>query len=410
MDGFFSKKETESITRPDGKSLSCISCGLFRECKSPKIKPYGNFKKGILNIGEAPDEVDDRTGKPWQGKVGKILQRTYSKLGIDLFEDCLNINAIQCRPTDTDDNQRLPVNYEIDCCRKIVLRIIEQYKPKVIILLGQSATYSLIGHRWKKDFGTIVKWRGWTIPDQDFKTWLCPTFHPNFIEKDERDSVAKIIWEKDLKQAFTKINEPFPEHKKPKIDIIEDLTELNNINVSFATIDYETTGIKPHAEGHKIVCAAIAINPDHAIVFMMPQSRSARKPFIDFLTNKKISKIAHNMKFEETWSVVKLRQPVTPWEWDTMQAAHILDNRPGITGLKFQTFVQFGIVDYSSELDPYIKTTQNDKDSNSLNKVNDLIATNEGQHKLLTYCAYDAIYEYRLWVQQASIIQNDLPF
>ena len=82
MEGFFSKKETESISRPDGKSISCISCGLSKECKSPKMEPFGNFKKKILNIGEAPGEVEDVRGKPFQGKTGQLLRRTYEKLGM----------------------------------------------------------------------------------------------------------------------------------------------------------------------------------------------------------------------------------------------------------------------------------------------------------------------------------------
>ncbi|MBU0847621.1 hypothetical protein KKH23_10585 [Patescibacteria group bacterium] len=160
MEGFFTKKETESISRPNGKILSCASCGLYREVISPRMEPFGNFRKGILNIGEAPGETEDKRGKQWQGKVGRILKRTYRKLGIDLFEDCLNINAINCRPTTKNGNNRTPTPQEIACCRSRVMKTIEEYHPKVIILLGGSAIFSFLGHRWKKDLGGIFKWRG----------------------------------------------------------------------------------------------------------------------------------------------------------------------------------------------------------------------------------------------------------
>ena len=142
-----------------------------------------------------------------------MLQKTYKKLGIDLFDDCLNINAVNCRPSEDGEN-RTPVNYEIECCRKFVLQTIIKYKPKVIILLGNSAIYSIIGHRWKKDFGGINKWRGWTIPDQDFKAWICPTFHPSYIERGDSDDIAKVIWEQDLTRAIHKIKEPFYVYKE----------------------------------------------------------------------------------------------------------------------------------------------------------------------------------------------------
>ncbi len=41
------------------------------------------------------------------------------------------------------------------------------------------------------------------------------------------------------------------------------------------------------------------------------------------------------MKYEDTWSREKLKQQGKGWLWDSMIAAHILDNRPGVTGLKF---------------------------------------------------------------------------
>ena len=54
--------------------------------------------KGILIIGEAPGQVEDRKGLPWQGGTGRLLKRTLEKQGIDLFEDCICVNAVNCRP------------------------------------------------------------------------------------------------------------------------------------------------------------------------------------------------------------------------------------------------------------------------------------------------------------------------
>ena len=410
MDGFFTKKETQSISRPDSRTYSCYSCGLYKDCERPKMAPYGNFKKKILNIGEAPEKVEDELGKPWQERAGKLLQKTYKKLGIDLFDDCLNINAVNCRPSEDGEN-RTPVNYEIECCRKFVLQTIIKYKPKVIILLGNSAIYSIIGHRWKKDFGGINKWRGWTIPDQDFKAWICPTFHPSYIERGDSDDIAKVIWEQDLTRAIHKIKEPFYVYKEPDIEIVKDLRVLDNIKEGTPIVpDFETTGKKLHAQGHKIVCASIADSPDHAYSFMIPKSRKEREPLYNLLTNPNIPKYGQNIKYEYECSMVYFRKEIVGWEWDTMLASHILDNRPGITGLKFQTYVRFGIVDYSSGIDPYLKSTSQ-KNANGINKILDLISIPGGEEKLLKYCGYDTIYEYRLAQFQQEIIKsNILPF
>jgi DNA polymerase len=419
MEGFFSEKEIKSISRPDGKSLSCVSCGLYKDCQTGKMqKPYGKFKKKILIVGEAPGEKEDEVNRPWQGRAGRLLSVTLTNLGIDLFGDCTSINAVNCRPMDKNGENRPPTNFEVDCCRKYVMRAIEDLKPELIILLGTSAVYSVIGHRWKKDLGTITRWRGWTIPDQDFKAWICPTFHPSYIlrtiQGKSPSKVESVIWEQDLKKAFTLGKHSFPVHKEPKIHIIEDLSILAELefykpvmeDLPCFAFDYETTGIKPHAEDHRIICASIAINENEAYVFLMPPTKRERQPFVDLLVNPEIGKIAQNMKYENAWSKVRLKIDVESWVWDTMIASHIFDNRQKITGLKFQVYVQFGIIDYSSEVDVFIHASD-PKNSNSMNKILDMLQTPSGKEKFLKYCGYDSIYEYRLAVKQ---MENFLPF
>ena len=414
MKGFFTSKQTESKSRPDGKTYSCASCGLYKDAVNPKIKPFGEFKKGIMIIGEAPGEVEDQRGKPWQGKAGRLLKKTLRDLGIDLFEDCVSINACHCRPMDESGRNRTPTNYEVDCCRKSTFQIIDDHQPKVIILLGGSAIHSMIGHRWKKELGPVSKWRGWCIPDQDLKAWVCPTFHPSYISRILGNSkssveVTQTIWEQDLTQAIQKVDEPFLRFKKPNIQIIEDLSPLKDIKADQIAFDYETTGLKPHAKGHRIVSAAVAYDEDNCYSFIMPMTRKGRKPFTDLLDDYKIGKMAHNMKFEETWSAVRLHHHVQGWDWDSMIAAHILDNRQGVTGLKFQTYAQFGVVDYASDVTPYLKADK--KNANSINRIDELLKTPGGEKSLLEYCGMDAICEYRLAMQQIKQIDYSfLPF
>jgi uracil-DNA glycosylase len=410
MEGFFSKKETSSKTRPGGKMYTCHGCGLHKTCKSPFMKPYGNFKKKILNIGEAPGEVEDNTGKPWQGRAGKLLQLTYKGLGIDLFDDCLNINAVSCRPTDKEGRNRTPSNFEVENCRKRVLHTIEEYKPRVIILLGNPALSSLIGHRWKRDLGGINKWRGWNIPDQDFNAWVCPTFHPSYIqrvlENSDDTSVEFVLWKRDLGRAFQRTGIHIQHYVEPEIEIIEDLSILKKIYSHTIAFDYETTGLKPHKKGHRVVCASVADTENHAYAFMMPNSRKEKQPFIDLLRNPEIRKVAQNMKYEDTWTDVRLNTEVVNWWWDTMLATHIMDNRPGITSLKFQVFVQFGIPDYESEVSQYLSAGDS-KDGNSINNIFKLLTKPKGAYYLLKYCGLDSVYELRLANLQHSDI---LPF
>jgi uracil-DNA glycosylase family 4 len=405
MTGFFNIRQTESKSRPTGKILSCASCGLYQNSEHPKIKPSGNFKKRILVIGESSSKTDDRTNSQWRDKPGELLRNTFTKFGIDLYEDCLSTNAIPCF---CENNPTLD---QVAQCRTRLFKIVSDTQPVLILVLGFMPLFSLIGHRWKKDLGTIEKWRGWTIPDQDLDCWVCPTYHPSFIL--EKDQEFQTVWEQDIEQALGMVEVKFRKFRKPKIYYIDNMEVLNQsafyLPNNMIAFDYETTGIKPHAKGHRIICCSIATNENDVFVFMMPQTQKEREPFINLLKNPMVGKIAQNMKYEHTWSLVRLKTEVANWEWDTMIASHILDNRPDVTGLKFQTYVQFGVIDYDSEISPYLKSGSND--GNALNRIEELVKLPGGKEKLMEYCAMDSICEFRLAQLQIEKIGYDfLPF
>lgn len=409
MVGFFTKKEIESQSKSNGKIISCISCGRYKGCNSPKMKPSGEYMKKILIIGSTPNYQDDKYGLHFQGKAGKLLKQTLASLGVDLTEDCLLTYSAICRAVDGDGDERVPTNYEIQCCRKFILQTIKEQKPKIILLLGDSALFSIIGDRWQKDLDNIHKWRGFTIPDQEIKAWLCPIYNPKYVQElSEKRPEILTIWKADIENALSKLKDKFPVYQEPLIEYLEpeDLPVLSTIKDDFA-FDYETTGLKPHAEGHQIICASVAYEVDKAYSFMMPKNPKARKPFTDLLQNPRIGKIAQNMKFEDTWTSVRLGVPVVNWVWDTMLASHIFDNRQGVTGLKFQTYVQFGIIDYDSNVSPFLKSLDQDN-KNSINQIIDIFKKPRGKEMLLKYCGLDSIYEYRLACIQRPIIE--LPF
>jgi len=399
------------MPKKDKESLSCLSCGLRDQdhIVHGKIEPYGLGKKGILVIGEAPGSVENKRGLPWQGQTGRLLQRTMAKLGIDLFEDCVSVNAVNCQPY----KLRAPKPFEIDCCRAVMVEdaidaVNYPHGPKVIILLGTVAIQSFLSPRWPSDLGGIMKWRGFTIPDRDYGCWVVPAYHPSYVSRiDSRE--ANTVWEQDLARAIACADKPFPKFPEPSIQYIEDLDVLNSFHeLPEIAFDYETTGLKSHKKGHRIVCASIAVGPSLVYAFMLPPTKAERKPFIDLLMDHKVGKMAHNMKFELAWTQNRLRTEVQNWQWDSMLAAHIIDNRSGTTGLKFQTYVNFGVIDYSSEITPYLRS---DGTGNGFNKIMDLVEEEGGKEKLLKYCALDSHYEYNLAKSQMELLgYSYLPF
>jgi len=405
----FSISETQLPDFDSGKHRSCTSCGLYKYVLSPKMKPFGEFNEGIMNLGEAPGETEDRRGKPWQGKIGQALQSAYSELGLDLFRDCININTINCRPTDDKGANRPPSPAEISACRSRVLRVIREYKPKVIVMLGFPSVISLIGGRWQKDLDNISKWRGWTIPDREYNTWLCPVFHPGYIERE--DEHVGTIWMRDLKRAVQMRNVPFPEYgdELDKVKILPDSGEVCRVLFEFLeakkpfALDYETTGLKPdQIDVHSIPCMSICNSPDISYSFEYRHLKEfGIEPFQRLMQSEDCPKIAFNIPHEYRWTRAVFNVEPVNWLFDPMIATHVLDNRPGICSLKFQAYVNLGVVDYDSEVEAYLKS-KDKKNANSVNKIHKLTETTFGMQKLLKYCGLDSLFTYRIAMKQMS--------
>jgi DNA polymerase len=379
---------------------TCAECKLYENAKTYAMKPYGNFRLRILNLGESPGAQEDEEGKPWQGKVGRILKRTYKRLGIDLFEDCVNLNSCNCRPS----GNKKPTKKQIDACRNMMVeKAIREYEPDLIMLFGSAALESFLGHRWGEALGGINKWRGYCIPDRDYKAWVCPVFHPSYIAR--MDEEVYNIWIRDLERAIGKLDEERPRFKKPDIEFIDDLSVLYDIKSDLTAVDFETTALKPDAKGQRIVTCSIADTVYHAYVFELPKTRKEQKPLLDYLQNPDIGKVMANGKYEIRWALQRLKVEIRGFQFDSMLASHVLDNRTGVTGLDFQVYTRFGLIDYSSKVKPYIKPK--DSTGNSKNKIFELMETEEGREELMYYNGMDTICELRIAWQQIEELDYD---
>ncbi len=412
MKGFFNSSELKTNKISKGKPMTCVSCGFYKDAQSPKIEPYGDFKKKIMFIGSGVTKDDDRNNKPWQNAGGRLLQNTLKKKGFNLFQDAISINAVNCYSKKPDEKA-------IACCRPKIDKYMEQYKPKVIVLLGKSAIQSVIGSRWKKDLGGIAKWHGWTIPDRALNAWIVPVFDPTYIfreEKEKRD-LYELVWRSDLDKALSCLDNRRPNkmftNEVRGIQYIENDSDFRKAikrmkQAKLISFDYETTGLKPHHPDQKIVCTAVAYTGLDAVVWMNTPERD--KEFMKVLGNRRVLKSAHNIPFEDAWSN-ELIGKVRGWKWCSMNAAHILDNRPGVTSLKFQTYVNFGVSDYDSHVNPFLKSNSKKYGNNGLNDIYGFIKKH-GEREIMKYCGLDSIFGFKLTTLQMKAFEDayDVPY
>ena len=145
----------------------CISCDLCLTNKFIPVSGRGNTKSNIMIIGEAPGYYERRANIPFCGKSGQLLQFIINRYN---FKDTTYItNAVKCRPP----NNRPPIYKEIEKCNKYLIAEISIIKPKIIILLGNTAIEAYYGYRI-----SISKLSGKVIKSNPRVAFL---YHPAYI-------------------------------------------------------------------------------------------------------------------------------------------------------------------------------------------------------------------------------------
>ena len=429
--GFFDLEEMQDQTRVDFRATSdgarCLECGLYRTCFSPKMEVTGQGKLKTLFLLEASGGTEDELGEQLKGEVGQWLRKKLRMRGYNLDADFWKINAVSCRPweegkTPGKKKNRTPSDNEIACCRPKVFDTIEELKPDYIFVFGGSAMKSLYAEEVEGKHLSITKWRGFKIPDRRFGAWVLPMFHPSYPQRDENNKNLLSVFERDLDYAldFMRKGEKIPELPKEDVRLLYKFDEVMGILRGIAAheltdeivFDYETTGLKPYVPGHKIATISLAWNTDEGGVaysfpyqysnhFTIDEQQQIRDVMEEILDDRDIRKVAQNIKFEHIWSAKVMQVEVQNWEWDTMLASHIIDNRSGITSLDFQILLNFGLFPYNQVVDPYLKS----KSGEVFNTIMDCPLDS-----LLKYGGRDSLYELWLADRQGPIFEQNPGF
>lgn len=141
-----SEKELREIK---SKVLNCQNCPLFKERIENKFYPVvgeGNHQTKILFCGEAPGLNEAKTGRPFCGAAGKILDELLESAGIKR-EEVYITNILKDRPP----GNRNPQKEEIEACVPYLERQIEIIKPEVICTLGNYSTAFIMEKYGLKD-------------------------------------------------------------------------------------------------------------------------------------------------------------------------------------------------------------------------------------------------------------------
>jgi uracil-DNA glycosylase len=160
----------------------CEKCELFKN-RMAHCSYRGDPDSKVIIIGEAFGEDEQRVGKPFVGRCGRLLNLILAEMDIVPDKDVYITNIVKDRPP----NNRVPLQHEILACQNYLIEEIREIKPRLIITLGRTS-----GLWWNK--GEDFDWGVYNPENR----WL-PLYHPSYLLR-RRDLIPK--WKEALLKVW----------------------------------------------------------------------------------------------------------------------------------------------------------------------------------------------------------------
>ncbi|RQZ05952.1 uracil-DNA glycosylase [Burkholderia sp. Bp9031] len=137
----------EAATDDDAPATldACRRCGLWEHATQP-VPGVGPADARIVLVGEQPGDQEDRTGIPFVGAAGRMLDRALDEAGIERRSIYLT-NAVKHFKWEPRGKRRLhktPAQREVAACRYWLERELDTLTPRVIVALGATALRAVL--------------------------------------------------------------------------------------------------------------------------------------------------------------------------------------------------------------------------------------------------------------------------
>ena len=219
------KRTEEELKKIKNEVLDCKKCSLHKERFENRFYPVigeGNHRAKIMFVGEAPGLQEAKTGRPFCGAAGKILDELLESAGIKR-EDVYITNILKDRPPENRD----PQPEEIKACASYLERQIETIKPEIICPLGRySMKFLMEKFELEDQIEGISKIHGRLFKCKSISQviTIIPFYHPavvaynpnmkKILEEDFKILKSEELSEKEIQEMERKVeimeeNDPF---------------------------------------------------------------------------------------------------------------------------------------------------------------------------------------------------------
>lgn len=159
----------------------------------------------LMFIGEAPGEDEDRTGRPFVGRAGQLLEKMIVGMGLSR-EQVYIANVMKVRPP----GNATPTPQEAAASAPFLYKQISIVKPDAIVTLGLPASRTILN---SDDSMAALRGTWWAFCDRYAESAriipVMPTYHPAYVLRSYTPEVRGKVWN-DLVQVLGRLGLELP--------------------------------------------------------------------------------------------------------------------------------------------------------------------------------------------------------
>jgi uracil-DNA glycosylase family protein len=159
---------------------ACRGCDLYKNA-TQAVFGEGQKASTVMFVGEQPGDQEDRTGRPFVGPAGRLLDEALAEAEIARANTYVT-NAVKHFKWQARGKRRIhqkPNWTEMTACRPWLEAELAVVKPRVLVLLGATAAQTLLGRQFR-----VTQFRG-RLVESDLAEAVTATIHPSAILRGE---------------------------------------------------------------------------------------------------------------------------------------------------------------------------------------------------------------------------------
>jgi len=161
----------------------------------------------VVLVGEQPGDQEDRSGEPFVGPAGKLLDRALTDVAIDRKATYVT-NAVKHFKFELRGKRRIhkkPNELEISACHQWLERELELLRPALVVCLGATAARAVFGRATaiEKNRGHVIGGASAKVP---YEADLLVTVHPSFLlrvpDEDRDEAYERFVADLKLMRPY----------------------------------------------------------------------------------------------------------------------------------------------------------------------------------------------------------------